>query len=424
MKSMVLSRGIACFVMVLGMMIVGIQPVCAEKEGDPLKIGFVTSLTGPFHGWGVPASIVYQWVVDQVNKEGGIKSMGGAKVEIYISDCESDPKKVATEVEKMITLRKPQVMLNVIGSPLTKVALPVCQRHKITMVGMDYSDELWKLNNPYWYGVFPKISKMAKEMADFFIKTGKETGHPVKKAAVLCQDGSFGELAHDTWTSYLPTKGVEVVAHEIFPTGKVADFSDTFAKFKALKADVSFTSCIPYDSVLVTKGIKGADFNPLGFAFVCTCVDTPDYLKLGKDADFAFGSPALPRDEVVPMIPGAESTLNKFYADVGEKGKLCSPMWTLQLMLTIGPVIHAFEKAASYDRAVIKDAIAKLELKTGDRFIYWPGGVKFDETGWNYGSQTIGGQYQNLKLKVVYPESLVVKGNKPVWPIPKWSERK
>ena len=76
MKSMVLSRGIACFVMVLAMMIVGIQPVCAEKKGDPLKIGFVTSLTGPFHGWGVPASIVYQWVVDQVNKDGGIKSMG------------------------------------------------------------------------------------------------------------------------------------------------------------------------------------------------------------------------------------------------------------------------------------------------------------------------------------------------------------
>ena len=119
--------------------------------------------------------------------------MGGAKVELFISDCESDPKKVATEVEKMITLRKPQVMLHVVGSPMTKVALPVCQRHKIAMVGNDYSDELFKLNNPYQFGVMPKVSKMATEMADFFIKTGKGTGHPVKKASVLCQDGSFGE---------------------------------------------------------------------------------------------------------------------------------------------------------------------------------------------------------------------------------------
>ena len=422
MKSMVRPRGFY-LVMVLAIMIISMHPAYAQEKGQPLKIGFVTSLTGPLSGWGVPASIVYQWVVEQVNKEGGIKSMGGAKVEIYISDCESDPKKVATEVEKMITLRKPQVMLNVIGSPMTKVALPVCQRHKIAMVGHDLSDELFTLNNPFWFGVFPKVSRMATEMADCFIRTGKETGHPMKKAAVLCQDGSFGETAHDTWVKYLSTKGVEVVAHEIFPTGKVADFSDTFAKFKALKVDASFSSCTPYDAVLITRGMKAADFNPLGFAFVCVCVDTPDYLKLGKDADFAFGSPVCPQDEVVPKIKGAEATLNKFYSDVGEKGKLCSPMWTLQLMLTIGPVIHAFEKAASYDRAVIRDTVAKLELKTGDRWIYWPGGVKFDNTGWNSRAQTIGGQYQDLRLKVMYPESLVIAGNKPVWPIPKWSER-
>ena len=424
MKSRVNLRGISYFVMVLTiLMTVTMHPVYAQEKGQPIKIGFVTSLTGPYTGWGVPASIVYQWVVDQVNKEGGIKSLGGAKVELYISDCESDPKKVATEVEKMITLRNPQVMLNVIGSPLTKVALPVCQRHKIAMVGMDYSDELFKLNNPFWFGVFPKVSKMATEMADFFVRTGNATGRPVKKAAVLCQDGSFGETASDTYRQYLPKLGVEVVANEIYPTGKVADFSDTFAKFKALKADVLFSSAMPYDSVLITRGMKGADFNPLGFAFVCTCIDTPDYLKLDKDADFAFGSPVLPRDEVVPKIPGAEATLNKFYSDVGEKGKLCSPMWTLQLMLTIGPVIHAFEKAATYDPVALRDTIAKLGLKTGDRFIYWPGGVKFDETGWNSGAQMIGGQYQNLKLKVMYPDSLVVAGNKPVWPIPKWSER-
>jgi branched-chain amino acid transport system substrate-binding protein len=304
MKSMGTARGKFYLLLVLAIILAALNPVYAQEKGQPLKIGFVTSLTGPYTGWGVPASIVYQWVVEQVNKEGGIKSMGGAKVELYISDCESDPKKVATEVEKMITLRKPQVMLNVIGSPLTKVALPVCQRHKIAMVGMDYSDELFRLNNPFWFGVFPKVSKMATEMADFFIRTGKATGRPVKKAAVLCQDGSFGETAHDIWTGYLPGKDVEVVAHEIYPTGKVADFSDTFAKFKALKADVLFSSAMPYDSVLITRGMKGADFNPLGFAFVCTCIDTPDYLKLGKDADFAFGSPVLPRAEVVPKIKG------------------------------------------------------------------------------------------------------------------------
>jgi hypothetical protein len=176
--------------------------------------------------------------------------------------------------------------------------------------------------------------------------------------------------------------------------------------------------------VLITKGIKGADFNPLAFGFVCTCIDTPDYLELGKDADYAFGSPVMPREDVVPKIPGgAEAVLTKFYADTGEKGKLCSPMWTLQLMLALGTALHGLDQANSYDPGVIRKTIANIELKMGDRWIYWPDGVKFDETGFNNLSQNIGGQYQNMRLKVLYPESLVLPGNKPVWPIPKWSDR-
>lgn len=419
MKSMISSRGIFCLFMVLAMMIVTMHPVCAAEK-PPFKIGFVTSLTGPISGWGVPASIVYQWMVKELNETGGIN---GAKVELYISDCESNLKNVATEVEKMITLRKPNVMMNVIGSPLTKVGLPICQRHGIAMVGMDYSDELYELNNPYWFGVFPKVSKQSAQLVDLFIRTGKQTGHEMKTAAVLCQDGSFGEVSHDSFVSYLTKRGIKVVAKEIYPTGKVADFSDTMAKFKARKADALFCSSPPADSVLITKGIKGADFNPLAFGFVCTCIDTPDYLELGKDADYAFGSPVMPREDVVPKIPGAEAVLTKFYADTGEKGKLCSPMWTLQLMLTMGTVFHGLEQAKSYDRAVIRDTLANIELKTGDRWIYWPVGVKFDKKGFNNLSSTIGGQYQNLKLKVLYPDALVLPGNKPVWPIPKWSER-
>ena len=79
MKSMVRLRASSYFAMVMAIMIITIHPVYAQEKGRSLRIGFVTSLTGPLTGWGVPASIVYQWVVDQVNKEGGIKSNGRGK---------------------------------------------------------------------------------------------------------------------------------------------------------------------------------------------------------------------------------------------------------------------------------------------------------------------------------------------------------
>jgi branched-chain amino acid transport system substrate-binding protein len=369
---------------------------------------------------------MYQWVVDQVNKEGGIKSMGGAKVELMVSDSESDAKKEATEVEKMITLRKPQAMMSAISSPLTKVALPICLRHKIPMVGVEQSDELYTMNNPFWFGITPKISAISKEMVDLFIKNGKETGHQMKRAAVLCQDGTFGETASDTLGKYLPSKGVEVVATEIYPTGKVSDFSDTIAKIKSLKADALFCTTTPSESALIVRAMKATNFNPLGYAFGCTAIDTPDFINLDKDRNFAFGGPIFSAKEVGQRIQGAAALIKKFYSDpeVSDKDKkMCSEKDVLERMLAIGVLIHAFERAKSYDPIAIRDAIAQLDLKIGDRFVYWPHRIKFDKTGYNYMVRIIIGQYQNMELKILSPEEMAGAGSKPVWPIPKWTER-
>jgi branched-chain amino acid transport system substrate-binding protein len=414
------------YVIVLLMVLTFSVNVADAAEPAPLKIGFVGSMTGVASPWAVPGRIMYQWVVDQVNKEGGIKSMGGAKVQLFVSDCESDAKKAATEVEKMLTLRKPQAMLSVISSPMTKVAMPICQRHKVPMVGVEQSDELYTMNNPFWFGITPKISRIAIELADLFMKNGKETGHQMKRAAVLCQDGTFGETASDTWGKYLPTKGVQVVANEIYPTGKVSDFSDTIAKFKALNADALFCTVTPPESALIVRAMKATDFNPLGYALGCTCLDTPDFLNLSKDRDFAFGGPLFSAQEIGQKIQGAAAIIKKFYSDpeVSEKDKkLCSEKDVLERMLAIGVVIHAFERAKSYDPVVIRDAIAQLDLKIGDRFVYWPDRIKFDKTGYNSPVRIIGGQYQNMELKILFPESMVTAGTKPVWPMPKWRER-
>jgi len=418
------SKQVVKVILILTMLFFTVNLAQAE-EPAPLKIGFVSSMTGIASSWAISGKIVYQWVVDQVNKEGGIKSMGGAKVELMVSDCESDAKKAATEVEKMLTLHKPQAMMSVISSPMTKVVLPICQRHKVPMVGIEYSDELYEMNNPFWFGAVPRISTMAKQLSDLFTKTGKETGHPMKRAAVLCQDGAMGEIASDTWGKYLPTKGIKVVANDIYPTGRVADFSDTIAKFKALNADALFCTVTPPESALIVRAMKATDFNPLGYGFSCTCIDTADFINLRKDADFAFGIPVFSVEEAGEKIKGAAAILRKFYSDVTDERdrKLCSEKIVLEKIFAIAVLIHAFEKAKSYDPVVIRDAIAKLDLKTGDRFVHWPDGIKFDKTGWNSRVKAIGGQYQNMKLKILFPGSMVTPGNKPVWPIPKWRER-
>jgi hypothetical protein len=173
------------------------------------------------------------------------------------------------------------------------------------------------------------------------------------------------------------------------------------------------------------RAVKAVNFNPLGIAFSCTCIDTADYANLGKDGDFAFGVPVFSIEAIGDRIKGAVPFLKQFYSKVTSEAerKLCTEKAVLECVIIMGIAIHAMEMAKSYDPVAIRDAIAKLDLKTGDRYIYWPDGVKFDETGYNIRAQTIGGQYQDFKLKVMFPDSLMTPGVQAVWPMPKWTER-
>ncbi|HTU03717.1 MAG TPA: ABC transporter substrate-binding protein, partial [Candidatus Sulfotelmatobacter sp.] len=394
-------------------------------EPAPFRIGTVGGLTGAVAGWAQASIIVNKYIVEEVNRSGGIKSMGGAKLEYVYADCESDPKKMVTEMEKMLTLRKPHVIATAGSSALTKPALPVLLRYKVPLVSREYSDELLQMNNPFFFMPMPKITVNAKAMADAFVRIGKAKNQPVKRVAILCQDGSFGEMASDVLGKYFPTQGVTVVANEIYPTGKVADFSDTISKFKALNADALVCSTTPYESALIVRAMKAVNFNPLGYAFSCTCIDTVDFANLGKDGDFAFGVPVFAIDAIGDRIKGAVPFLNQFYSKVTSEAdrKLCSEKVVLECALLMGIAIQALENAKSYDPMAIRDAMAKLDLKTGDRYIYWPDGVKFDETGYNVKAQTIGGQYQGMKLKIMFPDALVAPNAPAVWPMPKWTDR-
>jgi len=394
-------------------------------EPAPLRIGMVGGITGAMAGWAQAGVINFKYLVDEVNRTGGVKSMGGAKLEFFYADCESDPKKMATETEKMLELKKPHVILTAGGSALTKAALPVILRYKVALVSSEYSDELLRMNNPFYFAPMPVITVNAKTMADVFIRIGKQKNHPVTRVAVLCQDGSFGEMASDALGKYFPSQGVSVVANQIYPTGKVADFSDTISKFKALNADALVCSTTPYESALIVRAMKAVNFNPLGYAFSCSCIDTADYTNLGKDGDFGFGVPVFSIEDVGDRIKGALPFLKAFYSKVTSEAerKLCSENLVLQRTMNFGIALEAMEKAKSYDPVAIRDAIAKLDMKTGDRYIYWPDGVKFDEVGYNILSQPIVGQYQGLKLRIMAPQSLVGPGVQPIWPMPKWTER-
>jgi branched-chain amino acid transport system substrate-binding protein len=68
-------------------------------EGEPIKIGALTSLTGPFTSWGLHVEAGMKMAADDINAEGGVD---GRPIEIVVADDQSDPEEAVVQMERLI----------------------------------------------------------------------------------------------------------------------------------------------------------------------------------------------------------------------------------------------------------------------------------------------------------------------------------
>ena len=70
---------------------------------DTVKIGVLMPLTGSQSAIGNRQCDGIQLAVDLQNENGGIASLGGAKIELVVADTQSDSNIAVTEAERLIT---------------------------------------------------------------------------------------------------------------------------------------------------------------------------------------------------------------------------------------------------------------------------------------------------------------------------------
>ncbi len=75
------------------------QTAAAEGSGEPIRIGTLTSLTGPFTPWGVQLTAGMQMAADDINADGGVD---GRMIELVEADDENNPETGVSEFERMV----------------------------------------------------------------------------------------------------------------------------------------------------------------------------------------------------------------------------------------------------------------------------------------------------------------------------------
>ena len=86
---------------------------------ETVKIGILLPLSGPAASIGVNSLNGHKLAVDEINEAGGIKSLGGAKIELIVADSGGDPKVGMTQAERLITKDKVVALMGAYQSSVT-----------------------------------------------------------------------------------------------------------------------------------------------------------------------------------------------------------------------------------------------------------------------------------------------------------------
>ncbi len=82
-------------------------PLTPRAQAKTFKIGAVHPVTGPLAEPGQACRLGAQMAVEAVNAAGGIKSMGGMKLELILGDTQTKPEIGRVEAERVVNPGRP-----------------------------------------------------------------------------------------------------------------------------------------------------------------------------------------------------------------------------------------------------------------------------------------------------------------------------
>src|ERR1700727_3019367 len=133
----------------------------ASRAAEPVNIGALYPVTGSFAQIGQGCVNAAKLGVQMVNDSGGIKSLGGAKLNLIVSDVQSDTTVTRTETDRLINGYKLSGIQGCCASALTLIASEVCERAKVPIITGSSTDQLNK-GRHYTFTPFSRASQFAK----------------------------------------------------------------------------------------------------------------------------------------------------------------------------------------------------------------------------------------------------------------------
>lgn len=361
----------------------------ASRAAEPVNIGALYPTTGSFAQIGQGCVNAAKLAVQMVNDAGGIKSQGGAKLNLIVSDVQSDTTVTRTETDRLISGNKLSAIHGCFASALTLIASEVAERAKVPLLTGSSSDQLNK-GRHYTFTPFARASQFAQAQLQMAKLVSEQP-----KVAVLFENTAFGTSTSNGLREQAAGEGAEIVLFEPYSAG-LTDASPLINKVKSSGANMLFPVSYLNDLILIIRGIKQVDLkiavNGGSGGFVI-----PDFYKnVGDLAEGLLGVAHWNHD----INADAQRVNAVFQKQYGEFLFEYAGGLVAQTFM----IADALERAGSADPEKVRDAIAALDVSQGYAAMCPGGRVKFGPDGKNIYAHPVGVQWQHADLATVFPK--------------------
>ena len=378
-------------------------PLVGGAQAKPVKVGILHPVTGALAFSGQQCREGALMAIDDINKAGGIKSMGGAKIETLLGDAQSRPEAGSAEVEKMNEAGVAAVV-GAYGSAICLATTQTAAKYGLPhVVDIGVADQIVErgLKNTFRFG--PGYRTCAQVGVSNLHVLNTAAGKPAKTVMIIHEESLFGSGTAQLLAKELPGFGYEVkeVVKHANPT---RDFNNIVLRMKSINPDIVIPANYYNEYALLVrtmqqqKVVPKAIYSVLGgaassYKFV---KEYPDAANGIIDCNHWFN----PKDKrAVALRKRAEAKGLFFTYEIFNT-------YTAVMLLA-----DALERAKSADRAAITAALSASTFS--DHFMPY-GPTKF-VNGQNQGAQPLMTQVLGGDIKVIVPREF--RQAEPVFPL-------
>lgn len=370
-------------------------------------------LSGPWAEQGQLEQLGAEMAIDDINKAGGIKSLGGAKVKLLALDTGTSAETAKNAAQRMVSQYP-----NLIGgfgcwlSTFTLAATEVTERAGIPWLTLSYSDAITDRGFHYVFQTAPTAKTQAEQLVPFLMKLAEDATHKRPKTVAIIGDNTAAAVAFvkPITDHILQQEKLTAVINKVY-TPPLSDATTLVQPVRAAKPDfVLLLSTNDGDDKLIidTFSEYGMPASKLPLVGNGGHWAVPDLLK-------TTGAKVL-EDVMIGLAnwPGKDlNELSNRY--IKRTGKPWFGHNEVFAYAHVQMFAWALEKVGAVDRKKVNEAFHTMNVTDGPA-IYFPGRhLQFDAKGRRVGAALVIVQWQDGKPVTIFPEEMAVAKAK--WPV-------